>query len=180
MARHSELPKGEYLSQVKRSNRTVLVYRRTNPVAGKAQKIVIGNAADFPRGSDKLQRAINQIRSRIEERSAKLAPMAMQQLIDHYKQYGLVSWKEDEEDGKSFATISRLQTVLNVWISPHWGKHLLTEVEALDVKNWLKRLSLARSYKLQNPQHPFCLVQPCAVVQVLFSRKPHRRSETIG
>jgi hypothetical protein len=38
----------------------------------------------------------------------------MQQLIDHYKQYGLVSWKEDEADSKSFATISRLQTVLNV------------------------------------------------------------------
>jgi integrase len=129
MARHSELPKGEYLSEVKRSNRKVLVYRRRNPVTGKSQKLVIGNAADFPRGSDKLQRAIDQIRSRIE------------------KQHGLVSWKEDEEDGKSFATISRLQTVLKVWIAPYWGKHLLSEVEALDVKNWLKSLPLARSYK---------------------------------
>jgi integrase len=71
----------------------------------------------------------------------------MQQLIDHYKQHGLVSWTEDEEDGKSFATISRLQTVLRVWIAPYWGKHLLSEVEALDVKNWLKSLPLARSYK---------------------------------
>ena len=124
MARHSELPRGEYLSEVKRSKRTVLVYRRINPVTGKAQKIAIGNAADFPRGSDKLQRAINQIRSRIEKSPAKLAPMTVQQLIDHYKQYGLASWKEDEEDGKSFATISRLQMVLNVWISPYWGKHL--------------------------------------------------------
>jgi hypothetical protein len=147
MARHSELPKGEYLSEIKRSKRTVLVYRRRNSVTGKAQKIVIGNAADFPRGSVKLQRAINQIRSRIERSPAKLAPMTMQQLIDHYKQHGLVSWKEDEEDGKSFATISRLKTVLNVWISPYWGTHLLTEVEALDVKNWLKSLPLARSYK---------------------------------
>ena len=114
---------------------TVLVYRRINPVTGKTQKVVIGNAADFPRGSHKLQWPINQIRSRIEKSPPKLAPMTMQQLIDHYKQYGLVSWKEDEEDGKSFATISRLQTVLKVWISPYWGKHLLTEVEALDVKN---------------------------------------------
>ena len=147
MARHSELPKGEYLSEVKRSNRKVLVYRRRNPVTGKSQKLVIGNAADFPRGSDKLQRAIDQIRSRIEKSPTKLAPTTMQQLIDHYKQHGLVSWKADEEDGKSFATISRLQTVLKVWIAPYWGKHLLSEVEALDVKNWLKSLPLARSYK---------------------------------
>jgi hypothetical protein len=109
MARHSELPKGEYLSEVKRSNGTVLVYRRRNPVTDKAQKIVIGNAADFARGSDKLQQAINQIRSRIEKSLGKLAPTTMQQLIDHYKQYGLISWKEDEEDGKSFATISRFR-----------------------------------------------------------------------
>ena len=148
MARHSDLPKGEYLSVLKKANnRTVLVYRRRNPVTGKAQKILIGNVSDFPRGSGKLQRAINQIRSRIEKSPARLAPTTMQQLIDHYKQHGLVSWKEDEEDGKSFATISRLQTVLNVWIAPYWGKHLLTEVEALDVKNWLKSLPLARSYK---------------------------------
>jgi hypothetical protein len=125
MARHSDLPKGEYLSEVKRSNRTVLVYRRRNPVTGKPQKIVIGNAADFPRGSDKLQRAINHIRSGVEKSRTKLAPTTMQQLIDHYKQHGLMSWKEDEEDGKSFATISRLQTVLNVWIAPYWGKHLI-------------------------------------------------------
>ncbi|HWY71560.1 MAG TPA: hypothetical protein VNX88_23035 [Terriglobales bacterium] len=58
----------------KRSNRTVLVYRRTNPVTGKTQKIVIGNAVDFPRGSDRLQRAIGQIRSRVEKSPAKLAP----------------------------------------------------------------------------------------------------------
>lgn len=119
MARHSELPKGEYLSEVKRSNRMVLVYRRRNPVTARAPKIVIGNATDFPRGSDKLQRVINQIRSRVEKSPTKLAPTTMQQLIDHYKQHGLVSWKEDEEDGKSFATISRLQTVLNIWIAPY-------------------------------------------------------------
>jgi hypothetical protein len=52
-----------------------------------------------------------------------------------------------EASRSSFATISRLQTVLNVWIAPCWCKHLLTEVEALDVKNWLKSLPLARSYK---------------------------------
>jgi hypothetical protein len=148
MARHSDLPKGEYLSVLKKANnRTVLVYRRTNAVTGKPQQILVGNVGDFPRGSGKLQRAINQIRSRIEKSPARLAPTTMQQLIDHYKQHGLVSWKEDEEDGKSFATISRLQTVLKVWIAPYWGKHLLTEVEALDVKHWLKSLPLARSYK---------------------------------
>jgi len=55
--------------------------------------------------------------------------------------------KRCKRNGKSFATISRLQTVLKVWIAPYWGKHLLSEVEALDVKNWLKSLPLARSYK---------------------------------
>src|SRR5215469_1999295 len=88
MARDSELPKGEYLSEIKRSNGTVLVYRRTHPVTGKVQKIVIGNAADFARGSDRLQRAISHIRSRVEKSPAKLAPTTMQQLIEHYKRYG--------------------------------------------------------------------------------------------
>jgi hypothetical protein len=73
---------------------------------------------------------------------------------------------------KSFATISRLRTVLKVWIAHYWGKHLLTEVEGLDVKNWLKSLHLARSYKAKIRNTLSALFSHARLYKFYFSENP--------
>jgi integrase len=65
----------------------------------------------------------------------------------HYKQNELVR--------KAHSTQRTLSTSFDTWILPKWGQFALTEVRTVDVKNWLRGISLANptKAKVRNTMH---------------------------
>jgi site-specific recombinase XerD len=69
------------------------------------------------------------------------------QLVKHYT--------DNELPSKAHSTQRTLETSLNVWITPKWGEHRLSDVRTVEVESWLHALSLANATKakVRNVMH---------------------------
>jgi integrase len=61
------------------------------------------------------------------------------QLVKHYT--------ATELPGKAYSTQRTVETSLNVWVTPRWGEHRLSDVRTVAVESWLHGLLLANATK---------------------------------
>ena len=74
----------------------------------------------------------------------------MAALVEHYKNTELAE-PEDEESGKAHSTRSRLNSLLNRWVLPRWGKENIGAIKTVAVEKWLRTL-LKTERRRQNRQ----------------------------
>jgi hypothetical protein len=67
--------------------------------------------------------------------------MTITEVCDHFSQRELTK----ENIWRSYSTKKTYKAYLNRWIIPHLGTVRLSEVRALEVESWLRRLPLAKS-----------------------------------
>ena len=74
-------------------------------------------------------------------------PLTVTQLVKHYT--------DNELPSRAHSTQRTVETSLNVWITPKWGEHRLSDVRTVEVETWLHALSLANATKakVRNVMH---------------------------
>lgn len=103
-------------------------------------KKTIGPVSEFPLNSTRLQQVLLGLRMKINsDPSARLGPITLSSLVDHYEKIELAE-PEDEESGRSYSTRSRLKWLLHRWVIPRWGKLNINDIKAVAVEHWLKTL----------------------------------------
>jgi integrase len=68
----------------------------------------------------------------------QFGPKNMRELIAHYRKTELP--EEDDPEGLSFSTKDNNRCYLRKWIEPRWAECSLSDVKAVDVEAWLKKL----------------------------------------
>lgn len=71
----------------------------------------------------------------------ELVSMTITQLCGHFEQRELCA----ANTWRSYSTKHVYKVYLRRWIVPKWGEHRLHEIRTVDVENWLRGLSIARS-----------------------------------
>ena len=69
------------------------------------------------------------------------ASMTVGQLCSHFEQRELC----ESNAWRSYSTKHIYRVYLRRWIIPKWGEHRLSEIKPIEVENWLRTLSIARS-----------------------------------
>jgi integrase len=98
----------------------------------------VGNIEEFPDQSAAagalvgLRKQINVGEPRVPTR------LTVDDLVKHFRQQEM----DPATTSKSFATRSGYQGSLRKWISPHWGRYFLDEVQPIDVESWMKQQKL--------------------------------------
>ena len=122
---------GGFISKLKRSTGDVLAYRWHED--GRERKRILGPVGKFK----SLAAAWIEV-----ERlglGRKGGPETVEQLAQH--------WKEKESGRRALSTSETISGYLANWIVPAWGSRLLNEVKAVDVEDWLGKLTLAPGSK---------------------------------
>lgn len=115
----------------------------------RRKNIVIGTLEDFPNQSA-AQAVVDAIRLQINQQTPQqlLKDITVETLANHYRQHELPDIFNKtkpapnvaEEEGKSYSTQCIYESYLAKWILPRWGVCRLSEVRAVQVEEWLKRL----------------------------------------
>src|SRR5689334_23731832 len=71
-------------------------------------------------------------------------PMLLGDLVAHFREHELIDLGEE---GKSYSTRNRCNSVLNKWVLPRWRSYQVNEIRTVEVENWLRGLPLARGTK---------------------------------
>lgn len=71
-------------------------------------------------------------------------PVFIGELVEHFREHELIDLGEQ---GKSYSTRHRCNSVLNKWILPRWQGTRIGDVRTVDVECWLRSLSSARGTK---------------------------------
>ena len=66
------------------------------------------------------------------------------ELVVHFREHELIDLGDE---GKSYSTRKRCNSVLNKWVLPRWQAYPINEVRTIEVENWLRGLQLARGTK---------------------------------
>jgi len=127
-------------------------WRARNPDGSlRPSKKTIGPVSEYPLTSKKLQEILLRLRMTINtETSTRQGPITMAALVEHYKNTELAE-PEDEESGKAHSTRSRLNSLLNRWVLPRWGKENIGAIKTVAVEKWLRTL-LKTERRRQNRQ----------------------------
>lgn len=106
------------------------------------RKQVIGTLDEYP-DADTARRALTSLIGRINSANPRkgLDSITVVQLCGHFEQHELAA----SNTWRSYATKKCYAVYLKRWIVPHWGKCQLSNVKAIEVESWLRRLPLAKS-----------------------------------
>jgi len=120
-------------------------WRENTPDHRVNRKVVVGTVEQFPTKTAARKAAEPLRANAIADNPA--VPVTVTQLVKHYT--------DNELPSKAHSTQRTLETSLNVWITPKWGKHRLSDVRTVEVESWLHALSLANATKakVRNVMH---------------------------
>jgi integrase len=138
---------GSLTKEKRRAGPAVWIFRwRENAPDGRVnRKVIVGTVEQFP-SKTAAYKAAEPLRSNaIADNPA--VPVTVTQLVKHYR--------DNELPSKAHSTQRTLETSLNVWITPKWGEHGLSDVRTVEVESWLHALSLANATKakVRNVMH---------------------------
>jgi integrase len=91
------------------------------------KKKIVGTVIEFPKRRD-AEKAVAQLRVDVNE-GAAFAPMNLEQLATHYQSVELPS--------KAYSTQEGYKNFLDTHVTPKWGKHSLSAIQAVEVEKWL-------------------------------------------
>jgi len=105
----------------------------------------VGTVEQFPTKTAARKAAEPLRANAIADNSA--VPLTVTPLVKHYT--------DNELPSKAHSTQRTVETSLNVWITPKWGEHRLSDVRTVEVESWLHALSLANATKakVRNVMH---------------------------
>jgi integrase len=138
---------GSLTKEKRKAGPAVWIFRwRENAPDGRVnRKVVVGTVEQFPTKTA-ARKATEPLRANaIADNPA--VPVTVTQLVKHYT--------DNELPSKAHSTQRTLETSLNVWITPKWGEHRLSDVRTVEVESWLHALSLANATKakVRNVMH---------------------------
>ena len=110
----------------------------------RERKITFGSVKDFPERSKALEEKLAELRFDINtEKPTKLNSITMAATIQHYIERELA----DDRLRGAPSTRRCKKLVLNRWVLPRWGSHLLKDIKTVAVENWLDSLTTERFKK---------------------------------
>jgi hypothetical protein len=87
----------------------------------------VGTVIDLPKRKD-AEKAVTQLRVDVNE-GAAFAPLNFEQLVAHFK--------ANEMPNKAYSTREAYKNLLDVRVSPKWGKYTLSAIKSVEVEGWL-------------------------------------------
>jgi integrase len=116
----------------------------------KRRSMIVGSLEEYPNES-LAQTAVDNLRLNINlsTQQGAIKDISVETLVNHYREHELpdIFFKgeperiSDEDERKSWSTQDTYDGYLRKWILPRWRSHLLSEVKAVAVEQWLKTLS---------------------------------------
>ncbi len=141
---------GSLTKEKRKAGPAVWIFRwRENTPDGRVnRKVVLGTVGQFPTKTAARRAAEPLHTNAIADNPA--VPVTVTQLVKHYT--------DNELPSKAHSTHSTQRTVetsLNIWVSPQWGEHRLSDVRTVEVESWLHGLLLANATKakIRNVMH---------------------------
>ena len=112
---------------------------------------IVGTLEEYPTESD-AQAAADGLRLNINDPTRRGAnkDITVESLVNHYSEHELpdifhksdpAAHVSDDEQRKTYSTQHTYDGYLRKWILPRWRSYKLSEVKAVEVEQWLKRLS---------------------------------------
>lgn len=123
----------------------IFKWRENTPDGRVNKKVVVGTVEQFPTKTA-ARKAAEPLRiNAIADNPA--VPVTVTQLVKHYT--------NNELPNKAHSTQRTVEASLNVWITPKWGEHRLSDVRTVEVECWLHGLLLANATKakVRNVMH---------------------------
>lgn len=116
----------------------------------KRRATIIGSVEEYPTESD-AQAAADGLRLNINDPTRRGAnkDITVETLVNHYSEHELpdifhkndpAAHVSDDDQRKTFSTQHTYDGYLRKWILPRWRSYKLSEVKAVEVEQWLKRL----------------------------------------
>lgn len=115
----------------------------------KRRSMIVGSVEDYPTESQ-AQAAADGLRLNINHVTLQGAgkDITVEALVNHYREHELpdVFYKDEQpnlledDERKSYSTQHTYDGYLRKWILPRWRSYKLSEVKAVEVEQWLKRL----------------------------------------
>lgn len=109
----------------------------------RPRKKVLGDVKSLPANSKVLKMELDRMRLMINTESNPLRRITIDALVNHFKEIELV----EKEGGRAYSTRDRMETNLDKWILPRWGKVDVHDVKAVDVEAWLEEIDRAPGTK---------------------------------
>ena len=138
---------GSLTKEKRKASPAVWIFRwRENTPDGRVnRKVVVGTVEQFPTKTAARKAAEPLRANAIADNPA--VPLTVTQLVKHYA--------DNELPSKAHSTQRTVETSLNVWITPKWSEHRLSDVRTVEVESWLHALSLANATKakVRNVMH---------------------------
>jgi integrase len=120
----------------------VFRWRETKPDGRRApRKRVIGTLEEYPTKKAAENAARGFRLDLVDQGSAALVQITMKELVDHFSEHEQVD-KGDE--GRTYSTRDRCESVLNCWILPRWGKTAIDQIRTVAVEDWLRSIPRAK------------------------------------
>jgi integrase len=115
----------------------------------KRRATIVGTLEEYPTESD-AQAAADGLRLNINDPTRRGAnkDITVESLVNHYSEHELPdifhkndpAKVSDDEQRKTFSAQHTYDGYLRKWILPRWRSYKLSEVKAVEVEQWLKRL----------------------------------------
>ncbi len=115
----------------------------------KRRSMIVGSVEEYPTESE-AQTAADHLRLNINDptRRGPNKDITVETLVNHYREHELpdifykndVTRGSDDEQRKTYSTQHTYDGYLRKWVLPRWRAYKLSEVKAVEVEQWLKRL----------------------------------------
>lgn len=120
----------------------VFRWRETRPDGRRApRKRVIGTLEEYPTKKAAENAARGFRLDLVDQGSAALVRITMKELVDHFSEHEQL---DRGEEGRSYSTRDRCESVLNCWILPRWGKTAIDQIRTVAVEDWLRSIPRAK------------------------------------
>jgi integrase len=114
----------------------------------RPRKLVVGTTKQF-RSETAAWDRVEQLNLNINlDRTVEArCPGTFGELVEHFAAKELPKSDDPNSEGRAFSTKDNIRWYLKRWLIPYWGKHVLTDIKAVTVEDWLRGLSLKPTKK---------------------------------